>query len=170
MKVDNNFEIFKKEIKTEILDAYYSDKRNFNIEITDEFLAWFIKTGTFFSETHLTIPQDIIVTKTTPGNCFHNSQVVSLQNEGIRYFEGIIRGVKNGKIIHHGFNISDDKIFDVSHLSNKKSFLDELKDETFFYFGVEIGNNIIKKTPDILEVKFLNNSLILNSYQESIAL
>ncbi|MEI6489633.1 MAG: hypothetical protein WCP52_11765 [Bacteroidota bacterium] len=164
--MENQFEKFKKEIRNEIVSA----DRAFDFQLTKEFLDWFINAGTFFSETHLDIPQETIVTNTTVGNCFHNSQLVSLQNEGILYFEGIIRGATSGKLIHHGFNLLDKKILDVSHLSNKENFLEELKDKTFFYFGIAFENDFIKKNPDVLTVKYLNNPFILKYYQESITL
>lgn len=163
MHFKNTFESIQSLIKNEIL----LDGRVFDFNLPEGFLDWFVENGTFFDQTHFEIPETTIIKNTKVGNCFHNSQLVSLQNDKISYFEGVIKGTANKYIIHHGFNLLNNKILDVTHLRNMDSFITESGNETFSYFGMKIDDNFIENnSPDILTSKYLNNPLILKYYED----
>lgn len=162
----NDFKTFKTDLKIEIQEG----GPIFPFGVSANFLDWFIEKGEFFEYTHTVIPNNIKVTSSAPGNCFHNSQLVCLQNDEVPYFEGIMRGVKKKSIIHHGFNMLDKKVLDVTCINNNEGFIDELKDEAFYYFGVCIENKFIYNFPDVFRLKYYNNYVILKYHEDTLAL
>jgi hypothetical protein len=160
MTEDNDFKELEKDIKEEILYA----NKNFFFEVPEGFLEWFTENGKLFLNIHSVIPDEINVDKTKAGNCFHNSQLISLNNEDASYYEGIIRGVKSTSSTHHGFNLVDERILDVTTLKNAECFLEELSDENYYYFGVKIENDLIEENPDVRTANYLDNPLILKYY------
>ena len=160
MTDDNHFKELENVIKEEIL---YGNK-NFFFYIPEGFLEWFTENGKLFLNIHSVIPAEINVDKTKAGNCFHNSQLISLNNEEAPYYEGIIRAVKSTRSTHHGFNLVDERILDVTALENAECFLEELDDENYYYFGVKIENDLIDENPEVRTANDLNNPLLLKYY------
>lgn len=162
--MNDNYTIFQTELKKEIQQG----GPIFGFQLEESFLNWFIENGKCFEFSHVEILEKIKVQNSTPGNCFHNSQLVSMQNEEIFYFEGIMRGVNKKSIIHHGFNVLNEKVLDVTHINNRENFLEELGDESYYYFGVEISNDYLKKFPDMFRIKYYDNPIILKYYQDTL--
>lgn len=151
---------FKKNIKEELK----LDSTIFDFVLPDGFIDWFEVNGTFYAKQASSISNDLIVNCSTAGNCFQNSQLIALQNKDFNYYEGVLRTIKSKTLTHHGFNIKDQCVIDVTFLNNKGAYVEELKEENYYYFGVQIETDFISKYPSVLTAKYLNNPLLLDYF------
>ena len=88
-------------LKNEIDEGTLTFRWDFGakIEMPDGFNDWFFKNAVFLGEIDK-ILNDTIVKQDTHGQCFHNSQLVDLENKDIKYYEGLIYGPKYKKCFH----------------------------------------------------------------------
>lgn len=156
----NNFIELENNIKEGLPDG----NKNFFFDIPEGFFNWFVENSKLFTNVYSAIPEKVKVNKTMAANCFHNSQLISLENKDVNYYEGIIIGAKSTNSTHHGFNLVDNKVLDVTSLMNAKAFFEEWKDESFYFLGVKIENDFIEQNPKVATANDLDNALLLNYF------
>jgi hypothetical protein len=136
---------------------------NEDIQIPLEFREWFFKTAEHLGQISCW-PNDLKVQQNTHGQCFHNSQLVSISNKDVKYFEGIMYGPVFKNCFHHGFNQTANGIIDVTFLNNKTKFLKEYRDKYYIYFGVHIPNEFIMNYKAKIALANQQNPILFDYY------
>lgn len=140
------------------------------IDVPDGFEDWFRNNGEYFSPSKKSIPIYLNVTQTTAGQCFHNSQLLCINNEVIDYYEGIIYGPKYKTALHHGFSILNKSTIDITYIYNKEKFHNEdRRDKNYIYFGVKIPKEFILKYSKNIKIPNQQNPLIVEYYKAFLA-
>ncbi len=157
-------EDFKKNLASKEL---FDDSTLWNFEVTPAFIDWFItcKHGLFLTSVEKEIPKYLTIKNHAAQNCFYNAQLISLNNN-IQYSEGLMYGPVFKTCIHHGFNIKDDKVIDVTWIENSSNFANP-PDKYFYYYGIPIDNDFIKKHINEQDLKYCHNPILLKYYLEN---
>lgn len=132
-----------------------------NIEIPEGFAEWFFKTAVHLGRINPST-NDLKVHQNTHGQCFHNSQLLSMNNNDVKYFEGLMYGPEFKNCFHHGFNLTDDGVVDVTYLNNKTGFHEEYRDKYYIYFGIYIPNEFITNYKEKLAKANQQNPILLD--------
>ncbi|MBS1635163.1 MAG: hypothetical protein JST26_04515 [Bacteroidetes bacterium] len=139
-----------------------------NVHIPDGFVEWFFKTSVHLGKI-VDLPNDLHVAQNTPSQCFHNSALISLNNSSIKYFEGLLYGPKFKNCIHHGFNVCDKGVIDITYLNNRADFHnDSMRDEYYIYYGVHIPFEFIKDIKEKLNNNHNQHTPLLLNYYNSL--
>lgn len=158
----SDFDILKNEISENTLSLIWEFGNNIKIPV--DFENWFFKNSTFLGRI-VDLPNNLKISQDTPGQCFHNSQLVALENKDVKYYEGLLYGPKFKNCLHHGFNKCDKGPIDVTYLKSKEYFHNEdMRDEYYVYSGVEIPNDFIEKYKEKLRHSNQQNPLLLDYY------
>lgn len=157
----NDEEILREEIDNNTLFIKWDFGDN--IVLPDNFQDWFFTESRFLGKA-IDLPIDLKIVQFTNGQCFHNGQLISTMNSGIKYYEGIIYGPQFKSCIHHGFNYHSNGVIDVTYLKNKKDFDEAFRDKYLVYFGVEISNDFIEKYNEKILKPNQHNPILLEYY------
>lgn len=158
----SDYDILKNEIDENTLT--YMWEFGDSIKIPDGFKDWFFKNAKFLSKIS-ELPADLKIKQDTNGQCFHNSQLVALENKDVKYYEGFLYGPEFKNCIHHGFNKCEAGPIDVTYLKNKEHFHnDDMRDKYYVYYGVEIPNDFIEKYRDKIDKANQQNPILLDYY------
>jgi len=135
-----------------------------NIQIPDGFNEWFFKNAEHLGKI-IALPDNLQIPQNTPCQCFHNSELISLYNKDIKYYEGLLYGPEFKNCLHHGFNICDKGVIDVTYLNNKNGFHnDDMRDKYYIYYGIHIPIEFVAKSNENLRIPNQHHPLLLNYY------
>lgn len=139
----NDSEVLNKEIEEGTLSIQWEFSNN--VELPEGFEKWFFKHAIHLGKIG-SLPNDLKISQTTNNQCFHNSQLISIENKDVLYYEGLMYGPVFKNCIHHGFNYQKE-VIDVTYLKNETDFHGEngTRDKYFIYFGVNIPSEFIEK-------------------------
>ena len=132
---------------------------------------WFVTNGQCFerNDNEKGIIEAIEISKKTNNQCFQNTQLIALDNKGIKYYEGLVYGTKYKMTFHHGFNVIDNKAIDVTDYFNKTFKKDKdsnwCKEEEILYYGIHIPNEFLASFIDKLKAPYAHNPLIFEYYE-----
>ena len=142
------------------------DTEENNFANDEPFWNWFQENANSYS---LCNNEDLDYTdeNNLPGNCFGNSQKITLQND-IDYCEGFIN--INGAYILHGFNIFNNCVIDSTIQSNPNSFRDNSGELPSEYLGVVIPKAFVEDNSslDVNEININQPSLLYEYYLSTI--
>lgn len=157
-----DFEILREDFENQTV---FQSNFFWEIEVPEGFEDWFVKTGEYFKSSVKIIPNELKVRQTTASQCFHNSQLLCIENDNIDYYEGIIYGPNFKKAYHHGFNIRNDQTIDITYLNNIENFHNEDKrDNYYIYFGIKIPKNFILLYSQINQIPNQQHPIIIDYY------
>lgn len=160
----DNYDVLKKAI--ELNPATFFWEFDIDNSKRKDFEKWFYKKAEFLGKI-CELPNDIKISQDTSAQCFHNSQLVAIENDDVKYYEGYVFGPKYRKYIHHGFNYCNKGPFDVTYLRNKTQFHEELGDQHLVYYGVHIPSDFINNYKDRISNSNQHNPILLDYYNSN---
>lgn len=154
----------KEDIMAEIcLDFYNSGDNELLMlpeELSDEFWTWFSQNATELPA-HDERFNQIQYEGYLEGRCFGNSQSIFCHS-GVPYYEGFVKcGLS---FIHHGYNVYQDMVHDVTFESNPNMFIERNIVRMEPYYGVEIPAEIVHQYTEKIDLKGYNKPLLFNFY------
>lgn len=144
-----------------------------NFQYPENFLEWFVNHGECFEryDNEKELFNQLKITSSTNNQCFQNTQLLALNNEGIKYYEGFVYGIKYKMTFHHGFNVINNKAIDVTDFYNKTFTVDEesnwSKEKKILYFGVHIPDEFLSNFKEKLDNPTVHNPLIFEYYNST---
>lgn len=153
-----------------IRNSFYQSADNFTLLIVEDeienFWSWFGENAVVLDLYEEPVEQYNNPDQYLSGRCFGNSQALLL-DAGMAYFEGFAKIEDN--YIFHGFNVEDQKVIDVTVLSNSDVFLEHRFGLPDKYFGVEIPMNIVlEHNQQKIENNVLNIPHLIYGYYISV--
>lgn len=144
----------------------FQNNFHWEIDAPEGFNEWFIMNGEYLESTIKKTPKKIKIRQTTGQQCFHNSQLLSIDNERIEYYEGIMYGPKFKTVRHHGFNKIENKTIDLTFIYNTEKFINkDIRDKYYIYFGVKIPKVFIQNYAEILKKTNQHNPILIDYYK-----
>lgn len=157
-------------LKDEIAKSTLSLRWDFgdNVELPGDFEKWFFKNAAYLGKT-VELPKGLKVSQSTASQCFHNSQLASLESNALKYYEGLLYGPEFKNCWHHGFNVCDQGVLDVTYLHHKEDFHnDNCRDKYFIYYGVHIPDDFLAKYKAKLTANSNQHSPLLLEFYKSV--
>jgi len=120
-------------MKSDILEYLNAIKKfNKNRSIGARYYKWILENGKLFTEKGDPKKFNKVFKKRFKG-CYYNAQMLALDNEELKYYEGWAISGGVGFPLDHGFNVAGGKIIDVS-------WPDGIE-----YFGIEIPLDFVRR-------------------------
>lgn len=157
-------EILQSELEEDrIFQANFSWEYDGNIPVG--FQEWFIENGEHFNSSLKKMPDALKPRQTTASQCFHNSQLLSQAYPTSKYYEGIMFGPVYKTCVHHGFNVVENDLVDITYIFNTANFHNEdRRDKHYVYFGVHIPHEFIIKYEAKIKDSNVHNPLLLEYF------
>jgi hypothetical protein len=157
------------EILQNELDENRIFQANFNWEYDDNipvgFQEWFIENGEHFNSSLKKMPDSLKPRQTTASQCFQNSQLLSQDYPDAKYYEGIMFGPVFKACFHHGFNIHENDLIDLTYIFNTWNYHNEdRRDKLYVYFEVNIPNEFIDKYKEKIKANNVHNPLLFDYF------
>lgn len=151
-------------ISAEISRDFYSAGANEFLgipeDIQDEFWLWFTKSASELPA-HSERYKEIKYDGYSENRCFGNGQSVFIHT-GIPYHEGFVKcGLS---FIHHGYNVHENKVHDVTFESNPEPFIELNTVRLEPYYGIQIPTEVIISNIEQIDLKGYNQPLLLDFY------
>ncbi|MFN0290126.1 hypothetical protein [Pedobacter helvus] len=132
------------QILASIRNSFYQSADNLTLLIAEDeiesFWSWFGENAVVLDVNDEPFEQYNKPDQYFSGRCFGNSQALFFAT-GMTYFEGFAKIEDN--YLFHGFNVDDQKVVDVTVLSNPDVFLEHRFGLPDKYFGVQIPMNVV---------------------------
>lgn len=152
--------MIKPDILQQIKQDFNTSGGNSFLKVPDdeieEFWKWFAQQSTVIDPAE-TLDSNIIEEGYEPNRCFGNAQYLFCR-KGVSYFEGFV--IAGLSFIHHGYNVSDNLVHDVTYYSNIEEFLKVNGKPLGPYYGIEIPVEFILKNKDSVDGKGYNTPLL----------
>lgn len=129
--------------------------------LVDEFWNWFENAASIISLAENKLDQ-ISYEGHISNRCFGNSQSIYYQT-GVPYYEGFVEvGLS---YIHHGYNVYENGVHDVTYESNLDRFLKINGKPLGPYYGIEAPAEIALENKDELDALGYNTPLLFKMFQ-----
>lgn len=156
-----------KEILQEIRQDFYLSGANDFLKIpddsADEFWIWFENTATAVPLAGEKL-DTINYTGYAANRCFGNSQSL-YYHTGVPCHEGFVKAGLG--FIHHGYNVYDNLVHDLTYESNIDAFLKLNENPPGPYFGIEVPAEIALSNKESVDLKGYNTPLLFKLFQSA---
>ena len=166
---DQKFTDFIRSVNTKEIFATTFNRESEYLNIP-KLIDWYVENGVFFERSmNRFILHFLKIEKSHPGICFYNAQLMTLNNNCLGYYEGIMFSTGNGKAVHHGFNAIKNKVIDVTYVKNQSDMDSDLvtlpgSNFKLFYHGIYIPREFIKSLPSE-DGNYPNRPLLLKYFE-----